>query len=271
MKMFLLSLVSALALVSTAVDAKGGFSGGGGRSFSAPSRSYSAPISAPRPAPSVAPPTAQRAPVAPPPQAAPQNAQRAPVAAPPPVNAQRAPVASPPSTVTAGNRGGFSGSPAQGARTTTTTTTTQMTTRTAGGGFVSAPVMYGGFGMGFGYTNGLLTGLIIGNMLHPHHTVMYTGPGMYANNALLYPDGRVVTNQGVHVGNYTNGTYTAVSGGRVVAQPAPADAIQSAPAYTPAPQPVILKPAGPSPGEIFLIIFLVLMVIIVFGMTIHRF
>lgn len=83
---------------------------------------------------------------------------------------------------------------------------------------------YGGFGMGYGYSNGLLTGMIISNMMHPYGTVMYAGPGMYSNNALLYPDGRVVNQQGYLVGNYINGQFSAVSNGGMVAQQVPQDA-----------------------------------------------
>jgi len=143
-------------------------------------------------------------------------------------------------------KGSFSAPPAPAPRqTTTTTSTTTMTRRTAGGGYAGSPMMYGGMGMGFGYSNGLLTGLIIGNMLHPHNTVVYSGGG-YNGNALLYPDGRVVNQQGYQVGVYQNGQFTPVNGG-MVAQPAPADAVQ----YQNSPmQPVVLEKAGPSNWEI---------------------
>ena len=90
--------------------------------------------------------------------------------------------------------------------------------------------------MGYGYNNGLLTGMILGNMMHPHNTVVYTGGGQYSNNALLYPDGRVVSQSGQQVGVYQNGAFTPISNGPIVAQPVPADAIQQ-----PAPQPVVIK------------------------------
>lgn len=105
-------------------------------------------------------------------------------------------------------------------RVSTTTTTTTTRSSSAVRGTYGPGVAYGGFGMGYGYSNGMLTGLLIGNMLHPTGTVVYSGGG-YNGNALLYPDGRVVNGQGVHVGNYVNGTYVPVAGGAVVAQPIP--------------------------------------------------
>lgn len=146
--------------------------------------------------------------------------------------------------------------------TTTTTSTTTTRTRTAGGGYIGGPVMYGGFGMGYGYSNGLLTGLIIGNMMHPHNTVVYTGGGQYNNNALLYPDGRVVNQQGYQVGMYQNGVFTPVNGG-MVAQPAPADAVQSAPQVIQQPTPVVIK-TGPSAGEIVAMVILGFFAVILF-------
>ena len=143
--------------------------------------------------------------------------------------------------------------PAPQTRTVTTTSTT--TTRTAGGGYVGGGMMYGGMGMGYGYSNGLLTGLIIGNMMHPHNTVVYTGGG-YSGNALLYPDGRVVNQQGYQVGTYQNGQFNAVNGG-MVAQPAPADALNHAPQVA---QPVIIQKTGPSVGEVIGMIFLGIMI-----------
>lgn len=169
----------------------------------------------------------------------------------------------------AGSRGGFSSSgggsrpsvapapsrpstpaaPAAAPRTTTTTTTTTHTYRSQ---YVSPGPMYGGFGMGYGYSNGLLTGMIIGNMLHPHNTVVYAGPGSYSNNALLYPDGRVVDNRGYQVGTYQNGVFTAVNGG-MVAQAVPADAGVQQVA-----QPVVIQKNGLSVGEVVGVVFLVL-------------
>lgn len=145
--------------------------------------------------------------------------------------------------------------PAPQTRTTTTTSTT--TTRTAGGGYVGGGMMYGGMGMGYGYTNGLLTGMIIGNMMHPHNTVVYTGGGQYSNNALLYPDGRVVNQQGYQVGTYQNGQFTAMNGG-MVAQQAPADAMGHAP------QPVVIQNTGPSAAEILGMVLLGFVAIILF-------
>ena len=82
---------------------------------------------------------------------------------------------------------------------------------------------YGGMGMGYGYSNGLLTGLLIGNMLHPHNTVVYSGPGGYSNNALMYPDGRVVSSSGQLLGNYQGGAFVGIQNGPMVAQQIQAD------------------------------------------------
>lgn len=109
--------------------------------------------------------------------------------------------------------------------------------------------MYGGMGMGYGYSNGLLTGLIIGNMMHPHHTVVYAGGG-YSGSALLYPDGRVVNQQGYQVGTYNNGQFANVQNGGMVAQNAPSDAYQSS-----QPQQVVIVKQGPSASEIVMGIF----------------
>lgn len=80
-------------------------------------------------------------------------------------------------------------------------------------------------GVGYGYSNGLVTGLLIGNMMHPHNTVVYSGGGAHNNNALLYPDGRVVNQNGQQVGTYQNGQFTEMQNGPVVAQPIPQDAL----------------------------------------------
>jgi hypothetical protein len=109
---------------------------------------------------------------------------------------------------------------------------------------------YGGWGMGYGYSNGLLTGLLIGNMMHPHGSSMYMGSGMYNNNALLYPDGRVVNQQGYQVGTYNNGQFTNVQNGAMVAQNAPADAYQSS-----QPQQVVIVKQGPTASEIVMGVF----------------
>ena len=119
-------------------------------------------------------------------------------------------------------------------------------------------MMYGGMGMGYGYSNGLLTGLIIGNMMHPHNTVVYAGGGSYNNNALLYPDGRVVNQQGYQVGTYANGQFTPVNGG-MVAQQAPSDAYT-----TTANQPVVLQKAGPSGWEIAGMIIIGILCVLLF-------
>jgi hypothetical protein len=105
------------------------------------------------------------------------------------------------------------------------TTTRTTTSRTAGGSYYGGhsyhPAMYPGFGAGYSYSNGMLTGLIIGNMMHPHGTTVYTGGG-YNGSALLYPDGRVVDQNGYQVGTYADGRFTPQAGG-LVAQPAPSD------------------------------------------------
>jgi hypothetical protein len=121
-----------------------------------------------------------------------------------------------------------------------------------GGRYVSPGGYYGGWGMGYGYNNGLLTGIIIANMMHPYGTVMYAGPGMYSNNAVLYTDGRVVNQQGVLVGYYQNGVFTPVANGSVVAQQVPADAMGNGTyqSSTQA-QPVAIVRTGPSGLEIF--------------------
>lgn len=69
-----------------------------------------------------------------------------------------------------------------------------------------------------------MTGLIIGNMLHPSGTVVYQGGG-YSGSALQYPDGRIVNQQGQQVGTYTNGQFVPMDNGPIVAQQAPQDAV----------------------------------------------
>lgn len=135
-----------------------------------------------------------------------------------------------------GGRGGFSSTgrnsaaaprqtnTASPSRTTTTTTHTTTHSRYVS----STPVAYGGLGMGYGYSNGLVTGMILGNMMHPNNTVVYAGSGMYNNNALLYPDGRVVNANGQQVGTYQNGQFVAIQNGPIVAQPIPQDALKPA-------------------------------------------
>jgi hypothetical protein len=167
-----------------------------------------------------------------------------------------------------GSKGGYSSTapsrpaaaPAPAQRQTTTTTTTTTQRRTSGGGYVGGGMYYGGMGMGYGYSNGIMTGLIIGSMMHPHNTVVYTGGGQYNNNALLYPDGRVVNQQGYQIGVYQNGQFTAMNGG-MVAQQAPADATQNAPQVA---QPVIIQKAGPSGLEIFGMVMLGIIAVILF-------
>ena len=131
-----------------------------------------------------------------------------------------------------GSKGGFSSSsPSASAprSSTTTTTTTNVTRNTSinrsyGGGYVRSGGYYGGWGMGYGYNNGIMTGLILGSMMHPYGSVMYMGPGSYYNNALLYPNGQVVNQQGYVVGTYQNNVFAPVANGPMVAQPVPDDA-----------------------------------------------
>ncbi|CAB4241799.1 hypothetical protein UFOVP71_337 [uncultured Caudovirales phage] len=219
-------LCGALALSSVA-DAKGGSSsGGGGHSSSSGGRSSSggfssggsrpsspSSVSAPRPnsTPSIAPNSAGGSTV-------------------------KRPDSAPSISTGAGSRPGTS-------TTTTTTRTTSYSSR-----YVSPGGYYGGWGMGYGYSNGLLTGMIIANMMHPHNTVMYVGPGAYNNNALLYSDGRVVNQQGYQVGTYVNGQFTPVQNGAMVAQQVPPDA--GAQYQSSTSQPVVLQKAGPSGWEI---------------------
>lgn len=172
------------------------------------------------------------------------------------------------SSFSSGSKGGFSSSSVSRPSTTTTTTTRSTSTyaRSSNGNYyhynspyIGGGMMYGGWGMGYGYTNGLLTGMIIANMMHPTGTVMYNGGGQYNNNALLYPDGRVVNQQGYQVGTYQNGQFSPVQNGALVAQQVPADAG----AQQVQPQPVVID-NGPSACEIFLYVLLSLVLIFLF-------
>ena len=164
------------------------------------------------------------------------------------------------------NRGGFNSSTttrssvSPSTRTTTTTTTINRS-YSYGGRYVSPGGYYGHWGMGYGYSNGLLTGMIIGGMMHPYNTVWYTGPGYYSNNALLYPDGRVVDQRGYVVGNYVDGQFTAVQNGAYVAQPVPSDANQQqvqsqVQPQQSQPQQVIVVNRGPTVVDVFLYVIL---------------
>lgn len=93
------------------------------------------------------------------------------------------------------------------------------------GGYVHPGMMYGGFGMGYGYSNGILTGMIIEGMMHPQGTTVYNGGG-YGGQALLYPNGAVVDGSGHQVGTYINGQFQPMQNGPMVAQQVPADAQQ---------------------------------------------
>jgi len=243
MNIFKLTVLCAALALSGIADAKGGSSsggghssGGGGRSSGGMSSGRSSPsyssTSRPNSAPSVAPTNRPNsAPVVTPNAARPNST---------PSISPNAPAA-----------------PA-GPRTTSTTTTSSTTSRSYsrnvnyGGGMA-----YGGMGMGYGYSNGILTGLLIGSMLHPHNTVVYAGGGSYNNNALLYPDGRVVNQQGYQVGTYQNGQFTNVQNGAMVAQNAPADAYQSS-----QPQQVVIVKQGPTAGEITMSILVGIAIIV---------
>jgi hypothetical protein len=104
-------------------------------------------------------------------------------------------------------------------------------------------------GPGYYHNDGLLTGLIIGNMMHPHNTTVYTGGGAANNNALLYPDGRVVNQQGQQIGTYQNGQFAETPNGPVVAQPIPQSALKPAEKET-------------SVGEYVLIFMLILIAVV---------
>jgi len=180
------------------------------------------------------------------------------------------------SASSAGSRGGFSSAPASrpapaptptaaprptapapaqtAARPTTPqTTTTTTTTRTINTSSrnVTPAGNYGGMGAGYYHNDGLLTGLIIGNMMHPHNTVVYTGGGAANNNALLYPDGRVVNQNGQQIGTYQNGQFTEMQNGPMAAQPIPQSALKPVEKET-------------TVGEYFLGFMLVLAVLVLF-------
>lgn len=118
-------------------------------------------------------------------------------------------------------RGGFSSSPASRPapapmRPATPSAAPQVHTTTT----INRTVNYGGgYAPGYYHNDGFVTGLVIGNMMHPQNTVVYAGPG--PQGALLYPDGRVVNQQGQQIGVYQNGQYTEIQNGAIVAQPAP--------------------------------------------------
>lgn len=173
--------------------------------------------------------------------------------------------------MSSGGRGGFSSGRSYSAprsapasrsysapsRTVTTTTTTRSSSvgRGYGGagyyGGYGHPMMMGGFGMGYGYSNGLITGMILGNLMHPTGTTVYSGGG-YSGQALLYPDGRVVNQEGYQVGTYQNGQFAAQQGG-MVAQPAPQP-----------PTPVVIEPTYTA-AQIVAGVFVVILIVIILG------
>jgi len=213
MKKVLLAVALGIAFAG-AVDAKPGQGGGGGRSFSAPSAPSRGSFSSLGPVHPTALPSPSKG------------------------SFSAAPAPSP-------QKGSFS-APQQ-----TTTRTTTTVSRTYSSRYVSPGGYYGGWGMGYHYSNGLMTGLIIGSMMHPYGTVMYTGPGMYYNNAVLYPDGRVVNQNGYLVGTYAGGQFNPVQNGPMVAQPAPADAGAQPVQQPQQPQVIYVEKPGPTAGEIF--------------------
>lgn len=136
---------------------------------------------------------------------------------------------------------------------TTTTTTINRSYGGGYGGYYHPLMMYPGFGMGYGYNNGLITGLILGNMMYPQGTTVYSGGG-YTGNALLFPDGRVSDQNGYQVGTYINGQFTPMQNGPMIAQPAPQQQV-----------PVSI---GWSPWQIFGAIMIgVLLVLIIFALA----
>ena len=169
---------------------------------------------------------------------------------------------------TAAPRAGAPAAAAPSTRSTTTTTTTSSRSSSYNSPYVGGGMMYGGWGMGYGYMNGMMTGLIIANLMHPHNTVMYTGQGggsSYSNNALLYPDGSVVNKQGYLVGNYVDGVFTPVTNGPMVAKPVPADANGTpVPQAQQVAQPIVVPNPGPSVAEVILGSVLVVGIIFLF-------
>ena len=159
-----------------------------------------------------------------------------------------------------GARGGFSSAarpsvataPQRSVTTTTTTVNRSYSSR------VSPGMGYGGMGMGYHYSNGLMTGLIIGSMMHPHGTVMYNGYGSYSGNALLYPNGSVVDQSGRLVGSYVGGVFNPVMGGQIIAQQVPSDAMVQQVAQ---PQPIVVQ-NHTDPTAVFIVLCLMCFILI---------
>jgi hypothetical protein len=168
-----------------------------------------------------------------------------------------------------GGSGGFSSSRSYSApsRSYTRNTTVTRNYYSSRGyyhpGYGYHPMMYGGFGMGYGYSNGLIEGLIIGSLMHPAGTQVYGGGG-YQGQALLYPNGMVVDQNGNQVGMYQNGQFTAVQGG-MVAQQAPANAQQ----YMQQPAPVVVEETSAWTNNIIaacegILVFIVVVLALIF-------
>jgi hypothetical protein len=79
---------------------------------------------------------------------------------------------------------------------------------------------------------------------------VYAGGGANNGNALLYPDGRVVNQQGQQVGTYQNGQFTEMQNGPMVAQQIPQSALKPVEKET-------------TVGEYFLGFMLVLAIVII--------
>lgn len=135
------------------------------------------------------------------------------------------------------------------ARSTTVINRTTVNRNYGSGGYYGGyghPMMMGGMGMGYGYSNGLINGMILGHLMFPPQTTVYSGPGQYAGNAMLLPTGVVADQNGKQVGTYQNGVFTPVDGG-MVAQPAP--------------QPPIAQPEDDDPtlGEVLGVIAIIVL------------
>lgn len=175
-----------------------------------------------------------------------------------------------------GSSRSFSGSRSYSApRTVTTTRTVTRSSGYFGGryyggyhygyGYGWHPYMFGGpFGMGYMYSNGLMEGMIIGSLMHPAGTTVYSGGG-YSQPALLYPDGAVVNPQGYQVGTYANGQFAPMANGPLLAQPAPSRDMQQ----QVQPQPVVIQQAGWDAadyivGAVLAAVFFVIILAIIF-------
>lgn len=87
--------------------------------------------------------------------------------------------------------------------------------------------------MGYGYSDGVIEGLILGRLLFPPGTTVYAHEG-YTGNAVMLPDGRVADKDGYQVGTYVEGKFTPVGDGprQLIAKPAPDTSDSSVGAWT---------------------------------------